>query len=158
MPGAVFARGYTMACVRCANGVGRARAAVRASAPCELEVWAWPASYSKKDVGRRGWRWLHLVSISYPCRAGPHEARAMHCRIWHFVLGLSCGECRAHAAAYLQARPPALAGSAALQVWAWTFHNEVNARTGAKPFSLADYNAAFAAELAGRRCTCAGES
>jgi hypothetical protein len=102
---------------------------------------------TKEEWGPRGWRWLHVTAIGYPLRPTPGEARAAAERISGFVGHIPCPECRGHAARYVRRRPLALENSDSLQVWAWRFHNAVNARLGKPLVSFDAYRAAYAREL-----------
>jgi FAD-linked sulfhydryl oxidase len=110
-------------------------------------AWVVAPGESKREWGRRGWRWLAVEAIWYPARPTLDEARTMFRRLWRFVSGLPCAECRGHATAYLAEHPPSLGSSEALQSWVWTFHNAVNRRLGKPHFSFARYRALYEDEL-----------
>lgn len=106
----------------------------------------WPSA-PKRVWGPKGWRWLHLEAISFPAEPTPAEAARTAARIRAFVESLPCPECRTHAQAALRRSPPDLAGSHALQVWAWELHNAVNARLKKPRHSYGAYLAAYADEI-----------
>lgn len=108
----------------------------------------WPSSEPKNVWGPRHWAWLHRLAIAYPDAPTAGDASGTFARIWAFVSGLPCAECRVHATAYVAARPPPLGGSEELQHWAWEFHNAVNRRLGKRQAPYAEYAADYAAELA----------
>lgn len=110
------------------------------------EVWHWPA-VPKGEWGPRGWRWLHLTAIAYPRAPTRADARRAFRRIWAFVSGLPCAECREHATRHVARCPPDLASTGALQAWAWRFHNMANARLGKRLISYGAYRRLYAAAL-----------
>lgn len=108
--------------------------------------WYWP-QVPKPEWARRGWTWLHGRAIRFPQEPTRREQARVLAEIWQFFAGLPCGECRGHAAAYYRAVPPDVTSGAALQVWAWRFHNSVNTRLG-KPFYPFDvYRAEYGDEI-----------
>jgi FAD-linked sulfhydryl oxidase len=102
-----------------------------------LGGWDWPAG-PKSVWGPIGWRWLHLAAIYYPRAPAAADAEDTAARIGAFVARLPCAECRWHAALHLRRDPPALGSSGAFRVWAWRFHNAVNARLGHRRVSYAE--------------------
>jgi hypothetical protein len=89
--------------------------------------WNWPL-LPLHVWGPLGWDWLHVAAARYPTSPSPEEARRAFRRIWAFVTRLPCAACREHATRYVLRQPPILTSSSLLQVWAWRFHNAVNAR------------------------------
>jgi hypothetical protein len=68
-------------------------------------------------------------------------------RILRFLENLPCPECRRHSLEYIQQDPPDLSSSQALQVWAWSFHNNVNARLGKPLFPFTAYSQLYLSEM-----------
>jgi len=91
----------------------------------------------KDKWGPRAWRALHVTAVDYAAQPTRAEKAAAYSWLWRFARALPCGECRAHATAYIGQYPPDLAGSRELQNWAWRFHNAVNARLK-KPLMTAE--------------------
>jgi hypothetical protein len=112
--------------------------------PFAPPTWDW-APTNKSVWGPAGWRWLHLRAIRYPRRAPTRDdaARAF-VEIWAFLSQLPCRRCREHAKAYFARNPPDLRDGPALEVWAWRFHNAVNARLGKPLVSYAEYERLYA--------------
>jgi FAD-linked sulfhydryl oxidase len=114
--------------------------------PAAPEIWQWP-NVPKGSWGPRGWNWLHILAINYPETATREDARVAFRRIWNFVTHLPCDDCRFHAVLFVRRRPPGLAGSVALQIWVWRFHNAVNARLDKRLVSYDEYLKRYADEL-----------
>ena len=87
------------------------------------------------------------MTISYPQEPTEKDAQIADTRIQNFVANLPCPECRQHASEYLKENPPDFSSSSALQVWAWRFHNAVNARLGHQTFSFAAYSRLYLSEM-----------
>jgi mitochondrial FAD-linked sulfhydryl oxidase len=94
-----------------------------------LEVWDWP-EMPRRQWGPIAWGWLHRVAEEYPDRPTKAEANNAGLRLKNFFDGLPCPECKKHAYRYLLRNPPDLSGNEAFRMWAWRFHNAVNARLG----------------------------
>jgi len=109
-------------------------------------AWVWPR-VSKGTWGPEGWYWLHVTAIQYPRDPVLADARRAFRRVWDFVTSLPCAECREHAAGHVVRSPPNLASSEAFQVWAWRFHNVVNARLGKRLVSYEEYRRLYAGEI-----------
>lgn len=116
--------------------------------------WTWPdvpplwlPRARKSEWGPKAWNWLHLLAINYPPRPTLADARLAARHVWRFVAGLPCAECRLHAVWHLRRRPPALAGTEALQAWVWAFHNAVNVRLGKRPLLFEEYLEIYSDEL-----------
>ena len=120
---------------------------VQSAQPRAQEHWAWGAGQTKKQWGPRAWKWLHLMTISYPQEPTEKDAQIAEARIQNFVANLPCPECRQHASEYLKENPPDFSSSSALQAWAWRFHNAVNARLGHQTFSFAAYSRLYLSEM-----------
>jgi hypothetical protein len=101
----------------------------------------------KNEWGPIWWNWLHVGAIGYPASPSPAEAIGAFRRIQSFINHIPCSGCRGHAARFFRRNPPDLESTHSLQAWAWTFHNEVNARLKKPCFSYADYQLAYADEL-----------
>lgn len=95
-----------------------------------MDVITWPQGMPKSVWGPIGWRWVHHEARSYPRQPTRADAVRAFTRYWNFISRLPCSECRAHAIAYFTRNPPALSSGPALEIWAWRFHNAVNARLG----------------------------
>ena len=115
------------------------------------ETWIRPNA-SKKQWGPKKWDRLHKIAIGYPRRPSPADARVAYRSIWALVVNLPCAECREHAARYVTRNPPDLANTETLQIWAWRFHNAVNARLGKRLVSYWEYLRLYANELWEANC------
>jgi hypothetical protein len=120
---------------------------VRVRVPPTTDTWVWP-NVSKTEWGRRGWRWLHVRAIKYPKNPTQMDATKASSALVGFIHNLPCAECRNHAIRYFRRNPPDLHSSEALQIWAWRFHNAVNARLGKSLISYEMYQLIYSKELA----------
>lgn len=70
------------------------------------------------------------VAHTFAAWAVTPEKRALFCTLMrtHIQPKLPCGECRGHAAAYIEANPPEKSPDPL--IWSWEFHNAVNKRLG----------------------------
>lgn len=110
------------------------------------DSWYWPR-VPKPEWARRGWTWLHGLAIRFP-QEPTHQARARAlAEIWRFFNALPCAECRFHATAYYRTVPPDVSSGAALQVWAWRFHNAVNIRLHKPFYPFEVYRAEYGEEI-----------
>src|SRR5277367_846812 len=103
------------------------------------ERWIWPTTMSKLQWGHRGWDWMHGLAIKYPQDPSRADGIVAFRKIWNFVQGLPCQECRNHAIAFVIAQPPDLANTYALQRWVWMFHNSVNFRLKKRMIPYEEY-------------------
>lgn len=97
------------------------------------------------------WYKIHCLAIFYPDH--PHEGDALGTarELAHIVERLPCEVCLGHAREYLRLTPPDFSDSGALQFWAYTFHNAVNARLGKPCPSYERYQDIYKFELSLKR-------
>jgi hypothetical protein len=108
------------------------------------EFWWAGRSVGRGVWGPAAWRWLHTAAAKYPAAPARAERRAMARDLTRFVRNIPCDECALHASQYLAARPPDLSGRESLRLWAWQFHNDVNARLLKARLPFAEYEKLYA--------------
>ena len=100
----------------------------------------------KREWGPRAWHWLHNMAITYSDNPTLADKQMAYRRIYKFIEGLPCEECRRHSMQYISAVPPDYTDSHTLQIWVWTFHNSVNKRLGRPIFTLEEYKHMYLSE------------
>lgn len=91
---------------------------------------------SPKVFGPTVWRMLHLLSMTYPDKPTDAESVQMSMFVSTLTKVLPCPVCSHHAEKYIQENPPSLTSRGAFIGWVNDFHNVVNARLGAKVWTV----------------------
>lgn len=86
--------------------------------------------------GSNVWRFMHLLSITYPVENADEETQAKTLAyLLSIVKVLPCPGCSQHAQKYIDDHPPTLSNRPDFVHWVNTFHNVVNARLGRRTFT-----------------------
>ena len=93
----------------------------------------------KNHWGPPKWEELHLCAINYSRYPKKEDIIEKEHEIWKIINALPCQKCRGHAIEYIKFNPPYLRNSQRLQIWVWSFHNNVNQRLGKEYFSYPEY-------------------
>jgi len=94
------------------------------------------------------WRMLHVRAIYFPMTPSAQDRSCENAFLDSFLRRLPCPECVSHATEYLKNNSPLLDGSAAYQLWVFTFHNSVNTRKGKPLISWTEYEELYRADIA----------
>ena len=109
-------------------------------------MWSWPR-VGKRKWGPPGWNWAHKLAINYPENPSFEDVERATRKLWTFLIGLPCVECRDHSVDYYKRNPPDLSSSQGFQRWMWAFHNAVNARLGKRQLTYEQYRRAYHDEI-----------
>ena len=78
--------------------------------------------------GRHGWRWIHLLAITFPENPNAKQKEDMQQLLKYFFATLPCPACAYHAQVYVTSHSPAVNNRMEFISWVNDFHNNVNKR------------------------------
>ena len=90
------------------------------------------------EWGPAAWKFLHIVSFSYPDNPSVQETRDAEALFWSLKNLLPCQACREHYESELELHPPDTRSRLTLSSWLVDVHNRVNQRLQKPLFSYAD--------------------
>ena len=95
--------------------------------------------------GPAAWNTLHVIAHTSPLVMDSDERRSMRTFLYSFAAYIPCPKCRKHFTSFLRRRmtDEALSGRAGLVRLLNDAHNEVNARTGKRVYTLKEHYAVY---------------